>query len=416
MDIILKKKHPVIRYKYYIIGSVMILALLIYVLIASMGPQKLRYDAEKLNIAEVKEGKFMEYLDVEGIVQPILTVRLNVYEGGIVSRIVAENGNMLQQGDTILLLTNPDLQRTIEDERDNLEKQRVSYRQKGIELQRKSSELKRKAIETAYNLKRVGRQYELDQAEFNMGIRSKAQLEVSEEDYEFSLKNTRLLLEELQHDSLLNEIQIGLMKSDLRREEKAFERSRERLDNLVVKASIGGQLSFVNVIPGERVASGSNVGELKVIDQFKINTKVSEYYIDRIMPGLPATIIYQNQKFPLKIVKVNPEIKERQFEIDLVFTDTQPENIRIGKNYRIQVELGQPEDAVVMAKGNFFQSTGGQWIYKLNESGEKATKVNISIGRQNPQQYEVMEGLSPGDRVIITGYENFGDVQEIILK
>ncbi|MDR0815619.1 MAG: HlyD family efflux transporter periplasmic adaptor subunit [Bacteroidales bacterium] len=416
MDIIIKKKHPIIRYKTYIIGGCAVLGLLIYVLVASSGPSRLRYEAEKLQIAEVQHGKFLEYLDVEGTVLPIITVKLNALENGSVTRIVANNGEMLKLGDTIMVLHNPELMRTIEDERDNLEKQRITYKQKEIEMQQKSSELHRRSIETAYTLRKVTKKYELDKSENNMGILSKAQLELSEDEYLYSSKNTQILIEELRHDSLMNVIQSDLMDNDMRRQEKSFERIRERLDGLIVRAPIAGQLSFISVIQGERVSAGNNLGELKVIDRFKISTKISEYYIDRITPGLPATVIYQGQRFPLKITKVNPEIKDRQFDVDLVFTGDLPESIRIGKNYRIQVELGQPEDALTLDKGNFFQSTGGRWIFRLNETGDKAVKADITIGRQNPQQYEVLEGLRAGDRVIISGYDSFGEAQEIVLK
>ena len=416
MDIILKKKHPVIRFKYYIIGGVVFLGFIIYVLIASAGPRRLRYETDKLTIAEVQMEKFSEFLDVEGIVQPILTVKLNSSEAGTVAKILAEDGDMLSPGDTILMLHNPDLVRAIETERDELEKQRISFREREIQMRRKTSELKRKTIETAYNLRIIKKKYELSKSEYEMGASSKAQLDLAEEEYRFSSVNTEMLLEELRHDSLMNDIQVNLMENDFRREERRFERSRERLDNLTVRASIAGQLSYVSVIPGERVGAGSNIGELKVIDRFKINTRISEHYIDRILPGLPAKIIWQNREYPLRITKVNPEIKDRQFEIDLVFIDEQPENMRIGKNYRIKIELGQPEDALIMPKGSFFQATGGQWIFRLNETGDKATKVNISIGRQNPQQYEILTGLKSGDRVIVSGYENFGDAEEIVIK
>ena len=416
MDIILKKKHPVIRYKYYIIGGSLFLVFLAYVLTASAGPRRLRYETGKLTIAEVQQGKFLEYLDVEGIVHPILTVRLNVAESGSVARILAEDGDMLKPGDTILVLHNPDLLRTIENEQDELEKQRIAFREREIQMRRRTLELKRQSIETAYKLRRISKEYELSKAEYEMGASSKAQLELAEEEYRFSSVNTEMLLEQLHHDSLMNTIQISLMENDMRREERRFERSRERLENLTVRASIEGQLSFVSVIPGERVSAGSNIGELKVVDRFKISTRISEFYIDRVTPGLPAMIIWQNRNYPLKITKVNPEIKDRQFAIDLVFTDEQPELMRVGKNYRIRIELDQPEDALIMPKGSFFQATGGQWIFKLNEAGDKATKVNISIGRQNPQQYEILSGLQPGDRVIVSGYDNFGDAEEIVLR
>jgi RND family efflux transporter MFP subunit len=416
MDIPIKKKHPLVRYRYYLIGGIVFLGFVLYVVITGIGPRRLRYSEERLEIIEVKQGKFMEYMDVEGIVQPRQTVKLNIQESGTVERIVADEGNMLKQGDTILILNNPDLVRTIDDERDELEKRRITHEEKKIEMERKSSQLKRQTIETNYNLDRLSKQYYLDREEFQIGIKSKAQLELASDEFTFRQKNAELLLAELKQDSLTNDIQTELLRSDLMREEKRFARSRERLDNLAVKAPIAGQLSFVSVISGERVSAGSSIGEIKVVDQFKIHTKVSEFYIDRITLGLPATVIYQDKRYPLKITKVNPEVKERQFDVDLVFIDGQPDNIRIGKNYRIQIELGQPEDALVIPKGNFFQSTGGQWIFILGSGGAKAVKTPISIGRQNPQQYEILNGLKHGDRVIITGYDNFGDAEEIILN
>jgi HlyD family secretion protein len=323
---------------------------------------------------------------------------------------------MLNVGDTILVLNNPELIRTINDEKDDLERQRINHEEKKLEMERKSSQLKRQTLETTHNLERLSKQYKLDQEEFQIGIKSKAQLEVASDEYNFRQKSTEMLLEELRHDSIVNTIQTELMKSDFIQKEKRFARSGERLDNLVVRAPLSGQLSFLNVIWGERVSAGSSIGELKKIDQFKIQTRISEYYIGRIATGVSATVMYQNTKYPLRITKVNPEIKDRQFGVDLVFIGEQPDNILIGKNYRIQIELGQAEDALVMSKGNFFQSTGGQWIFKLNSTGNKAVKVPISIGRQNPQQYEILDGLNEGDRVIITGYDNFGDAAEVVLN
>jgi len=416
MDIPIKKKHPVVKYRFYIIGGGVFLVFILYVIIMGIGPRRLRYNEEFLEIMEVKQNKFMEYVDVEGVVQPIQTVKLNTLEGGAVERIVAEEGSLLNEGDTILVLNNPVLVRTIEDEMDELEKRRITYEEKRLDMERKSSQLKRQTIETNYKLNRLSKQYRLDQEEFKIGIKSKAQLELASDEFNFNQQNAELLLTELQHDSLTNSIQNELLKSDLLREEKRFVRSRERLDNLIVRAPISGQLSFISVIWGERVAAGSGIGEIKIINQFKIQTKISEYYIDRITLGLPATVTYLDKKYPLKITKVNPEVKDRLFDVDLVFAGEQPDNIRIGKNYRIQIELGQPEDALVIPKGSFFQSTGGQWIFKVNSTGNKAVKVPISIGRQNPQQYEILDGLNPGDRVIITGYDNFGDAEEIILN
>lgn len=415
MDIKLEKKPWYIRYRYYLAGGVVFLAFLIYVIILSAGPRKLRIDAESLQMAEVKNDKFMEYVDVEGLVQPILTIKVNAREAGSVSRIVGEEGNMMKQGDTILVLENLDLLRTIEDQRDEWEKQLITYREKEIEMEQQSLTLQQQALQTDYELEKLRKSFELEKEEYRMGIKSKAQLQVSEDEYRYKEKTARLQRQSLRHDSAVSIIRRDLLLNDRERERKKYERSCQRLNDLVVCAPISGQLSFVSVTPSQQVQSGASIAEIKVLDQFKVHTSLSEYYIDRITTGLPATILYQGRRYPLKITKVVPEVKDRMFDVDLVFTADMPDNVRVGKSFRVQIELGQPEDALVIPRGNFYQATGGQWIYKLNKDKTRAVRVPITIGRQNPQQYEVTDGLQPGDWVITTGYDNFGDAEELVL-
>ena len=415
MDIKLEKKPWYIRYRYYLAGGIVFLAFLVYVIILSAGPRKLRIDPESLQMAEVKNDKFMEYVDVEGLVQPILTIKVNAREAGSVSRIVGEEGNMMKQGDTILVLENLDLLRTIEDQRDEWEKQLITYREKEIEMEQQSLTLQQQALQTDYELEKLRKSFELEKEEYRMGIKSKAQLQVSEDEYRYKEKTARLQRQSLRHDSAVSVIRRDLLLNDRERERKKYERSCRRLDDLVVCAPVGGQLSFVSVTPGQQVQSGASIAEIKVLDQFKVHTSLSEYYIDRITTGLPATVLYQGKRYPLKITKVVPEVKDRMFDVDLVFTADMPDNVRVGKSFRVQIELGQPEDALVIPRGNFYQATGGQWIYKLNKDKTRAVRVPLTIGRQNPQQYEVTDGLQPGDWVITTGYDNFGDAEELVL-
>ncbi|MBQ7349401.1 MAG: efflux RND transporter periplasmic adaptor subunit [Bacteroides sp.] len=414
MDIKLEKKPWYIRYRFYLLAGGAFAIFLIYVISLSLGPRKLRIEADNIQIAEVRNGKFMEYVDVEGLVQPILTIKVNTREAGSVERIVTEEGSMMKKGDTILVLTNPDLIRDIEDQRDEWENQRYSYKEREIEMEQKSLTLKQQALQTQYEMSRLQKSFGLEKEEYKMGIKSKAQLEVSEDEYNYNVKKTALQMESLRHDSAMTVVRKDLLRNEMERGQKKFLRSMERLEGLIVRAPIDGQLSYVNATPGQQVASNSNIAEIKVLDQFKIHTQLSEYYIDRITTGLPATVNYQGKKYPLKITKVVPEVKDRMFDVDLVFTGEMPENVRVGKSFRVQIELGQPEDALVMPRGNFYQATGGQWIYKVN--GDKAVRVPLTIGRQNPQQYEVTEGLQSGDLVIVTGYDNFGEAEELILK
>ena len=414
MDIKLEKKPWYIRYRAYLLAGGAFIIFLIYVISLSLGPRKLRIEGDNIQIAEVKNGKFMEYVDVEGLVQPILTIQVNTRESGRVDRIVAEEGTLLKKGDTILVLSNPDLLREIEDQRDEWENQRYSYKEREIEMEQKSLALKQQALQAQYEMNRLQKSFGLEKEEFKMGIKSKAQLEVSEAEYNYNLKKTALQMESLSHDSAMTIIRKDLLRNEMERGQKKYLRSMERLEGLVVRAPINGQLSYVKATPGQQVGSNSNIAEIKVLDQFKIHTQLSEYYIDRITTGLPATVNYQGKRYPLKITKVVPEVKDRMFDVDLVFTGEMPENVRVGKSFRVQIELGQPEDALVMPRGNFYQATGGQWIYKVKD--DKAIRVPLTIGRQNPQQYEVTEGLQAGDLVIVTGYDTFGEAEELILK
>lgn len=416
MDKSIQKKPVYYRYKYHILTGILFLALLIYVAITAMGGKKLRTNVDNLIIGDAVAGKFMEYVDVEGIVQPILTIRINARESGSVERIVAEEGTMLKKGDTILILTNPDLLRSIDDQRDEWEKQSITFKEKELEMEQKSINLQQQVLQTTYELNRLEKSFALDQEEYRMGVKSKAQLEVQRDEFQYKVNSTALQLEGLRHDSVATIFRKELMKNDLERERKKFERSQERKEQLIVRAPLAGQLSFVKVTPGQQVQATEDIAEIKVLDQFKIHTSLSEYYIDRITTGLPATIVWQGNKYPLRITKVVPEVKDRNFDVDLVFAGEKPENVRIGKSFRVQIELGQAEDALVIPRGDFFQVTGGQWLYKLNESGTKAIRTPVSIGRQNPQQYEITEGLQHGDKVIVTGYTNFGDAHELILK
>ena len=416
MDIQLKKRPWYIRYKYYLLAAIAFVAFLVYVIMLSAGPRKQRIETESIQINTVETGRFMEFVDVEGLVQPILTIQVNTKESGSVDRIVAEEGTMIAEGDTILTLINPQLTRSIEDKRDDFQKQLVNYREREIEMEQQTLTLRQQILRARYEQKRLKKNYELAKEEYSMGIKSKAELEVSEEEYYFKSQTVSLQMESLRHDSVVSNLRRQMLTDDLERERKKLARELARQEDLVVRAPISGQLSFIKVTPGQQVGSSNNIGEIKVLNQYKIHTSLSEYYIDRITTGLPATILYQGIRYPLKITKVNPEVKDRNFDIDLVFNGDMPDNVRVGKSYRVQIELGQPEEAVVIPRGDFYQATGGQWIYKLNESGDKAYRTSITIGRQNPQLYEVTSGLTPSDRVITTGYDQFGEAEVLVLK
>lgn len=415
MDKKLPRKSFLRKHRYPLLAGASFIIFLVYVMINLSGGRKQRIGREKITIAEVTESHFLDWVDAEGIVQPILTIMLNTQEAGIVKEIVAEEGAMMQRDELILILQNPELERVIEEQQEEWEKQHILYQEKKVEMEQKSILLQQQALQARYELSRLEKDLQLGEEEFRMGVKSKAQLDVQREEFDYKTKSTLLQLEGLKQDSAATLLRCELMDRELERAWKRAALARARMDNLEVRATAEGQLSFLNVTPGQRVGPSEHIGEIKVMANFKIHTQLSEYYIDRLRVGLPASVTYQGTQFPLRVSKVVPEVKDRQFRVDLVFTDDQPDNLRIGKSYRVQIELGQPETALVMPRGDFFQHTGGQWIYKLNREGDKAVKTPIAIGRQNPVQYEILSGLEPGDRVVVNGYTHFGDADELVI-
>lgn len=416
MDIQLKPKPWYIKYRYYIMAGVAFLAFVVYVITLIVCPRQLNIDAEEYKIVEVENGHFMEYVDVEGVTQPILTLQINAMESGFVSRIVAEEGAILNEGDTILVLTNPELLRSIEDERDSWQNSQRNYREQEIEMEQKSITLRQQALDASHQMASLDKSLKQSREEYRMGIKSKAELEVAEEDYEYQKQKTQLQMQSLRHDSIATRLRREMVVANREAENKKLSRANNRTNGLVVRAPISGQLSYLAVTPGQQVSMGMSIGQIKDLSQYKVHTSLNEYYIDRITAGLPAKISYQDKTFPLSISRVVPEVKERSFDVDLVFSGQNPSNIHLGKSYRVQIELGKPERAIIIPRGDFYQHTGGKWIYRLSSDGKKATKVEIEIGRQNPQHYEIVGGLNEGDRVIVSGYDKFGDIEELIIK
>ncbi|MDY2642041.1 MAG: HlyD family efflux transporter periplasmic adaptor subunit [Mediterranea sp.] len=416
MDIQLTPRPWYIKYRYHILAGILFLVLVVYLISLSLGPRQLKIEAGAYRIAEVAEAPFREYVDVEGLVQPIQTIWINAQESGSVERIVAEEGAMLQVGDTILVLSNPELIRTIEEEEADWENQQRNFREQEIEMEQRSLTLRQQTLDAAHQMEALEKSLMQSREEYRMGIKSKAELDVQEEEYNYQRKKAALQLQSLQHDSVCTLIKREMVAANRKASTRKLSRTSDRIDRLVVRATVAGQLSFLDVTLGQQVAAGSSVGQIKVLTEYKVSTSLSEYYIDRITTGLPAHIQYQNQQFPLRISKVVPEVKNRAFACDLLFTAEKPSNIRLGKSYRVQIELGMPETALVIPRGNFYQQTVGRWIYRLSPDGKRARKVEVELGRQNPQQYEVLSGLQPGDKVLVTGYEQFGDIDELVIK
>ena len=398
------------------LAGIAFLAFATYMIVLSFSPRRLRIDSETCRVADVANAPFREFVDVEGIVQPIQTVQVNALESGFVERIVAEEGTMLQTGDTILILSNPELLRSTFDEQEEWQNSERNYREQEIEMQQKSITLRQQALDAEHQMEALDKSLQQSREEFRMGIKSKAELDVAEEEYRYQLKRTGLQMESLRHDSAATRLKREMLRANREASARKLSRSSGRTAHLVVRATVAGQLSYLGVVLGQQVAAGESVGSIKVLTEYKVRASLSEYYIDRITTGLPAHIQQEAQKYPLRISKVVPEVKDRNFPCDLIFTAEKPTNIRLGKSYRVQIELGKPEKCLVIPRGNFYQHTAGQWIYRLSPDGTTARKTPVKIGRQNPQQYEVLSGLQPGDKVLVSGYENLGDAEVLLLE
>ena len=416
MDIPRKPRPWYVKYLYPMLAGIAFLAFATYMIVLSFSPRRLRLDSETCRVADVANAPFREFVDVEGIVQPIQTVQVNALESGFVERIVAEEGTMLQAGDTILILSNPELLRSTFDEQEEWQNSERNYREQEIEMQQKSITLRQQALDAEHQMAALDKSLRQSREEFRMGIKSKAELDVAEEEYRYQLKRTGLQMESLRHDSAATRLKREILRANREASARKLSRSSGRTAHLVVRATVAGQLSYLGVVLGQQVAAGESVGAIKVLTEYKVRASLSEYYIDRITTGLPAHIQQEAQKYPLRISKVVPEVKDRNFPCDLIFTAEKPTNIRLGKSYRVHIELGKPEKCLVIPRGNFYQHTAGQWIYRLSPDGTTARKTPVKIGRQNPQQYEVLSGLQPGDKVLVSGYENLGDAEVLLLE
>ena len=415
MDIQLAPKKWYVKYRALLIAGALFIVLVIGLLATALSPSKLRISAADLRIAEVVRMDFVEYVNADGTLQPIQTIKVNTKEAGIVERIVAEEGSMLQAGDTILILSNVQLERTIDDERDAWSKQYNSYRERLIQMEQQSLTLRQQTLQTAYDLRRLEKQITLSREEYRMGIKSKAELELAEDEYAYRKQSAELQMKSLLQDSAMNVIRREMLEADLAAEQKKLDRSIERLADLVITAPISGQLSSIDVTPGKQIGAGTEIGEVKIMDRYKLTAQLNEYYVDKLTQGQPATITYEDKDYGLVISKIVPEVRGGTFSIEMLFADSVPDNARIGKSYQTKIELSSAVPAVLVPKGNFYPYTGGRWIYRLNADGTRATRTAISVARQNPLYYEVIDGLQPGDRVITAGYDGFGEAEEIIV-
>ncbi len=415
MDRKIEKKG--IDKKYYWIGGISLLLLIAFIKIMfGDTSSKLNVDTDKITIREVIYDKYQDYISVNGTVEPIKTIYLDAIEGGRVEEILIDEGNMVKKGDVIIKLSNTNLLLEISNNEATVARAINDLKATQINLENQKITSETRILDLQYQLLKLKRTYEQYDRLMTDNHISKEEYEYAREQYELTIKQLELQKQKYQHDSMYMRSRIRSDEESIRRMQNNLELVRGRLENLDIKAPVDGELATLNPEIGEVVNHGSRIGTINILDSYKMRVEIDEHYIARINRGLKGDFEFAGNNHHLIITKVYPEVRSGTFAVDMEFTSEIPSQIRIGQTARIRLELGATEDALLLPKGGFYQSTGGQWVYVVNESDNQAVKREIRIGRQNPRFYEVLEGLQEGEKVIISNYDNFGNMDKLILK
>lgn len=391
----------------------LLLVFVIY-LIARPNNKTLRVDKDTVTISSAVKGEFNDYIRISGRVQPMTTIQLSPQEGGIVEKILIEEGSPVKAGDAILILNNDNLDLQILNSEAELAEKENILRNTQIQMEQQKLDVRQNVLEYGMQVDRLRRAYEQQKALYEDKLIAKEDYLKAEEDYNLALQKYNLMTERSRQDSLYRGTQIDRMEESLENMQLNMSMIRRRKSNLIVKAPIDGELGLLDVVLGQSIAAGTKIGQINSVGVYKVEAQIDEHYIDRVIAGLEATFERQGETYSTVIRKVYPEVRDGKFKADFKFDGEQPDNIRSGQTYYLNLQLGQPEEAVIIPRGTFYQKTGGKWIYVVNKEGTKAVKREIRIGRQNPQYYEVLEGLEPGEKVITSGYDTYGDSDVLV--
>ena len=391
-----------------------LLAAFIIYLIARPNNKTLRVDKDTITVSTAVKGEFNDYIRISGRVQPMTTIQLSPQEGGIVEQILIEEGSRVKAGDPILLLNNDNLDLQILNSEAELAEKENILRNTQIQMEQQKLDVRQNVLEYGTQVDRLKRAYEQQKALYEDKLIAKEDYLKAEEDYKLALQKYDLIRERSKQDSLYRGTQIDRMEESLENMQLNMQMIRKRKSNLIVRAPIDGELGLLDVVLGQSIASGTKIGQINSVGTYKVEAQIDEHYIDRVVDGLEATFERQGDTYSTIIRKVYPEVRDGKFKADFKFDGEQPDNIRSGQTYYLNLQLGQPEEAVIIPRGTFYQKTGGKWIYVVNKDGNKAVKREIRIGRQNPQYYEVLEGLEPGEKVITSGYDTYGDSDVLV--
>ncbi|MGQ1891724.1 efflux RND transporter periplasmic adaptor subunit [Thermophagus sp. OGC60D27] len=416
MDRVIEKRKRIRKPHVYLGMGGLVFLFFIYQIIWADHSSVMRVDKDKLTISTVEQGLFNDYITIIGQVEPIATIYLDAIEGGRIKEKIIEEGAMVKKGDVILRLENRQLYQTILNSEAALAEKENYLRNTRISFEAEMIQSRRNMLDNRFSLQRKQRNYEQSQMLYEEKLIAKEEYLQAKEDYEYERDLLEINRLKAKNDSIMLMTNMKTLDNDLQKMRQMLGLVRERLDHLEVRAPVDGQLGMLDAELGQSIAQGQRIGMIHVLSDFKVKASVDEHYIDRVKTGLPCSFNRNEAEYSLLVKKVYPEVRDGQFQIDMVFQNQKPKSIRTGQTYHIKMQLGQSVRAVLIPRGAFFQSTGGQWVFVLNDSETAAYKRPVKIGKQNPRYFEVLEGLEPGEKVITSGYEMFGDNERLEIR
>jgi len=416
MDRAIEKKKWTKKRIMLIAGGGAFVLLLVFIIFSTMGKSRLNVESERMTIAEVKQSNFREFIPVTGTIQPVSTIYLDLQEGGRVEEIFVEDGAVLKEGQPILRLGNTDMELNIVNQETYVYNTLMQMQLAQINARQNTVSKQNAMVDMDNQLKEAKRLYDLNEKLFNSKTVAEQDFLEAKNRYEYMLEKRALTLEILIQDSIASEQQMKQQRESYERQTNALDLMHRKFDDLTVRAPVEGQLTSLDAEIGESKNKSQRIGQIDVLSGFKVRVEVDEHYISRIYSGLEGQYRLGDTIYTLTIRKVYTQVTAGRFTVDMLFEGKAPETIRRGQTLQIRIALGDEAEALIIPRGGFYQQTGGNWIFKVSKDGSKAYRIPIRIGRQNPDYYEVLEGLEPGDRVVVNSYENYGDIQELRIK
>jgi HlyD family secretion protein len=397
-------------------GTVAIVLLITASFYFTSGKSRLNVDTERITISEVKKGPFQVTIPINGIVLPQTSIYLDAQEGGRVEQKFVEDGTIMQEGQPIMRLSNPDLELSLANQETSVFNVLTQMQIARNNAQQNTVSRLNQMADVDVALKEAERIYKLDQKLYNQKAIGLQEFQAAENNYQYQIRRKKLTEDIMQQDSSTNKIQLQQNEQSYLNMKKALELMKKKVGDLVVKAPIGGQLTSFDAEIGQNITAGTRIGQLDVTTGFKVRADIDEHYISNVFTGLIGKVTLVDKEYQLKIKKVYSQVVGNRFQVDMEFLGPVPQGLRRGQTLQILLALSDETQATLVSKGGFFQTTGGNWIFKVSEDGKTAYKTDIQLGRQNIDYYEVLEGLKPGDKVVTSSYENYGNMQELVLK